>query len=109
RPDGLLDERRERRGDRGLRARADDPPALASSLLPRAMRAGGPREGDRPADVAPGDRGQGEDPARAVRARRALRARPRDPPAAHDAPLTAPRHAALRRGLQRGLAEELGL
>ena len=34
RADGLHDERRERRADRGLRARADGPPALAPALLP---------------------------------------------------------------------------
>ena len=40
RPDGLHDERRERRDDRGLRARPDDQAALAPALLPAAGRGG---------------------------------------------------------------------
>ena len=35
----------------GFELDADDPPALAPALLPRAVRAGGPGEGDGPADV----------------------------------------------------------
>ena len=51
RPDGLHDQRRERRDDRGLRARADDQAALAPALLPAALRGGRADQGDGPPDV----------------------------------------------------------
>ena len=109
RPDGLHDERRERRDDRGLRARADDQAALAPALLPAARRGGRAGQGDGPADVGAGDRRPREDPARHLQARRRGRAAPRHPAAQDDAALAAPGHGPLRRGLQRGLERELGL
>ena len=49
RADGLHDERRVRRADRGLRPRADDQAALAPAVLPGALRGGRAGEGDGPA------------------------------------------------------------
>ena len=51
RADGLHDERRVRRADRGPRPRAVHQAALAPALLPAPVRGGGPEQGDRPVDV----------------------------------------------------------
>ena len=48
RADGLHHERGERRAHRGVRARADDPPAVAPAVLPAALEAGRPGQGDGP-------------------------------------------------------------
>ena len=110
RADGLHDERRVRRADRGLRARADDQAAVASAVLPAAPRAGGPREGDRPLHVGARDLRPREDPAGHLRARRAggLQARRAAAPPAPPRP-GEEHQGRLRRGLQHRLEAQLGL
>ena len=56
RPDGLHHQRRGRHPDRGLRAAADDPRALAPALLQGPARGARLRQGDGPADVGAGAR-----------------------------------------------------
>ncbi len=107
--DGLHHERRVRDPDRGLRARPDGAPALAPALLPGAVRASRSREGDGPADVGDGDRPAGEDPADHLRAGRGARAQARDHDPQDEPTPPAARAGPLRRALQRGLGEELGL
>ena len=109
RPGELRDERRERDPDRGLRPAPDDPAALAPALLPAADRGGGHDQGDGPADVEPRGLRPRQGPPGDLRAGREGRERARDPGAADAPPAAAQGHGRLRRGLQRGLVEELGL
>ena len=89
RADGLHDQRRERRADRGLRARADDQAALAPALLRGALRGGRAREGDGPVDVGARHLRPREDPPGRLRARRAGRAQARRADPQDDAALAA--------------------
>ena len=109
RPDGLHDERRVRRDDRGLRAPADDQAALAPALLPAALRGGRPRQGDGPPDVGARHLRPRAHAPDHLHARRAARGAPRRAHPQDVAALAAARHGPLRRGLQRGLERELGL
>ena len=80
RADGLRDERGKRHPVRGLRAGAADPAAVASAVLPAALRGGRADQGDGPvrleARTSPTASSGAADPARA---RRALRDQARDP------------------------------
>src|SRR5581483_9227471 len=84
-------------------------PAVASALLPAALRGGGTVQGDGPLQLVPRDlrpRAAAPDPAEGGRAR-PYQARDHDPQDV--APAPAPRDGRVRQGLQRGLVAQLGL
>ena len=111
RPDGLHDERRERRDDRGLRARADDQAAVAPAATTSAC-CEERRAWRRRSTCSCGS-------CRSPTARRSCRSSSSSPSEVEPrhgitlrkmiAPLAAQGHGPLRRGLQRGLERELGL
>ena len=109
RADGLHDERRERRADRGLRARADGPPGLAPAVLPAAVRGGGARQGRGRVHVAaPHQRARQRD-ADHLGPGRAARAEARHPDPQDEPPPPAARPRRVRGDLQRGVVAQLGL
>ena len=110
RPDGLHDERRERRPHRGLRPRADDQAAVAPAVLPAALRGGGPGEGRSTSRC-----GSSTSPT-ARRCCRSCSTSPAKLEPEHGvddpqdvAPVAAQGHGPLRRGLQLRLGAQLGL
>ena len=91
----------------GFERRADDPPGLASALLPASLRGGRAREGGGHVHVVAAHLGPREGDADHLGPRRAARAEARDPHPQDEPPAPPARPRRLRRDLQRGLGAQL--